>query len=140
MQQEALVIAIPRQSHASKEATFQLDGTFFRGFENSLVEHGQLAVRVKLDKSPRHIQLLFTIQGEVELICDRSLALFNYPICTEQVVHFKLGEENKELDVDCYLIDQQTSTIDLAQHIYDFVTLAIPMKKLHPRFEVEEAV
>lgn len=140
MQQETLVIAIPRQSHASKETTFQLDGTFFRGFENSLVEQGQLAVCVKLDKSSRHIQLLLTIQGEVELICDRSLALFNYPIYIEQVVHFKLGEENKELDVDCYLIDQQTSTIDLAQHIYDFVTLAIPMKKLHPRFEVEEAV
>ena len=138
LQQEALAIAIPRQLHASAEVTYQLDGTFFKLFENSLLEQGQLAVKVKLDKSPRHIQLLFKIKGEVELVCDRSLEPFYYPIAIEQVVHFKLGEEDKELDLDFYMIDQQASTINLAQHIYDFVTLAIPMKKLHPRFKLGE--
>jgi uncharacterized metal-binding protein YceD (DUF177 family) len=27
----------------------------------------------------------------------------------------------------------------MAQHLFDYIGLAIPMKKLHPRFEVDEA-
>ena len=138
IQPKELAIDIPRQSNASSEIAYQLDGTFFQLFENSLLKKGQLDVKVKRDKIPRRIQLLFEIKGEVELVCDRSLEEFNYPVCIEQAVHFKLGDENKELDVDLYMIEQQASTINVAQHIYDFVTLAVPMKKLHPRFTTEE--
>ena len=133
-----LIIRIPIAPTATNEVTYQLDDRFFKLFEGSLLEKGRLDVRVKLDKTPRHIQLFFAIQGQVELSCDRTLVLFDYPIHIEQVVHFKIGDENKELDVDLYMIDRQASTIELAQHIYDFVNLAIPMKRLHPRFSIEE--
>ena len=84
------------------------------------------------------IQLLFSIQGEIELSCDRTLELFNYPINIERVVHFKIGDEDKELDMDLYMIERQASSIQVAQHIYDFVNLSIPMKRLHPRFADEK--
>lgn len=134
MQQKIPYIAIPRQNCATREVVFQLDRSFFRRFENSLVEEGALDAFIKLDKNVQHMQLSFTIRGEIVLVCDRSLELFNYPIFIEQLVHFISGKENKELDVDYYMIHQQATTIDLSQHIYDFVTLAVPMKKLHPRF------
>jgi uncharacterized metal-binding protein YceD (DUF177 family) len=28
--------------------------------------------------------------------------------------------------------------LNVAQHVYDFINLAIPMKKIHPRFQEEE--
>lgn len=133
-----LIIRIPIAPTATSEVTYQLDDRFFESFEGSLLEKGSLDVQVKLDKTPRHIQLFFSIQGQVELSCDRTLELFDYPIHIDQVVHFKIGDENKELDVDLYMIDRQASKIELAQHIYDFVSLAVPMKQLHPRFSLED--
>ncbi|OJW68811.1 MAG: hypothetical protein BGO68_04520 [Candidatus Amoebophilus sp. 36-38] len=135
-----LIIRIPIAHTATNEVVYQLDDHFFELFESSLLEKGNLDVRVKLDKTPRHIQLAFSIQGQIELSCDRTLEIFDYPINIERIVHFKIGDENKELDVDLYMIDRQASTIELAQHIYDFVNLAIPMKQLHPRFSMEEEV
>lgn len=133
-QLKELTINIPRQDNASSETIYSLDGAFFQLFENSLLEKGQLDVRIQVNKNSSRIQLLFEIKGEVGLVCDRTLEQFSYPVCIEQTVHFKLGDENKELDVDFYMIEQQASAINIAQHIYDFVTLAVPMKKLHPRF------
>jgi uncharacterized protein len=138
MRLQELAIDIPRQSTGSNELSYQLDKGFFQLFESSLIENGQLVVNVKLDKSSRHIQLSFEIEGELELICDRSLEQFSHPIFIERTVYFKLDHENKELDLDLYMIEETSSTINLAQHIYDFVTLAVPMKKLHPRFRTEE--
>lgn len=133
-----LVIRIPVAHTATNQVAYQLDDYFFKLFEASPLEKGKLDVQVKLDKTPRHIQLTFSIQGQVELSCDRTLETFDYPINIKQTVHFKIGDESKELDVDLYMIDRQTTSIELASHIYDFISLAIPMKRLHPRFNLEQ--
>lgn len=35
------------------------------------------------------------------------------------------------------MIHRGTETLELGQYIYEFIALAIPMKKLHPRFQDE---
>jgi uncharacterized metal-binding protein YceD (DUF177 family) len=134
---QELVIQVPRADTGSSQVAYQLDDAFLKLFEGSLLERGKLNVDIKLEKTPRHIQVLFSIQGEVELSCDRTLELFNYPINIERVVHFKIGDEDKELGIDMYMIERQVSSIQIAQHIYDFVNLAIPMKRLHPQLSDE---
>jgi uncharacterized protein len=138
VQRVDLAIEIPKQAVGKSEVVYHLDNHFFQRFENSLLEQGNVEVSIKLDKTIRHIQVLFAIEGKVVLTCDRSLEQFDYPIFLERLVYFKLGPENKELDLDLYMIEETSSFIDLAQHIYDFVTLAVPMKKIHPRFRVKE--
>jgi uncharacterized protein len=136
-----LVIKIPVGPTATLVENYQLDDAFFKLFEGSLLDRGRLSVRVQLNKTSHHIQLDFFVEGAVELSCDRTLELFDYPIAIHRTVHFKLGEKYQELDVDLYMLHKQASSINLAQHLYDFISLAIPMKKLHPRFnsELEEA-
>ena len=34
--------------------------------------------------------------------------------------------------------DRETATLELGQYIYEFIALAVPLKKLHPRFKDEE--
>lgn len=131
---QELVIQIPKADTATSQVTYQLGSDFFSLFEGSLLEKGNLVVNIFLDKTPRHIQLRFWIQGEVELSCDRTGELFNYPLHIERAVQFKLGETYQELDLDLYMIGREASYIEVAQHIYDFVHIAIPMKRLHPRF------
>ena len=120
--------------------TYNLEAAFFMLFENSILEKGKLATTVKVDRKPGNIRLLFSIVGAVALVCDRSLEAFDYPIHIEKKVNFKLGHENKELAAELYLLEQRTTTINIAQHIYDFVSLEVPMKKLHPRFLNDDAL
>nr|WP_255709841.1 DUF177 domain-containing protein [Pontibacter harenae] len=79
----------------------------------------------------------FDIKGHVRLICDRSLEEFDYPLDIQQVFRIRYGEEDAELDDDLWQIKSNTQSINIAQHLYDYIGLSLPMKKLHPRF-VEE--
>jgi uncharacterized metal-binding protein YceD (DUF177 family) len=35
------------------------------------------------------------------------------------------------------MIQRETAVLELGQYIYEFITLMVPMKKLHPRFQHE---
>lgn len=118
--------------------TYHIDTAFWDMFECSLLERGKLVVDVTASRAPDSIGLIFDIRGTVELTCDRSLEVFEYPIVLNKKVVFRLGYENKELDEDLYMIERETATINLAQHIYDFISLATPMKKIHPKFALAD--
>ncbi|MDJ1502409.1 DUF177 domain-containing protein [Xanthocytophaga agilis] len=119
-----------------KAYTFDFKGnnSFFKLFENSLVENGVFKVELYLDKSATMIQLNFHITGSIELTCDRSLEQFDYPLDIEEKHILKFGEDDKELTDEIEIINRHTATINVAQYIYEFIVLAIPMKKIHPKF------
>jgi uncharacterized metal-binding protein YceD (DUF177 family) len=76
--------------------------------------------------------LHFHIIGSVELICDRTLEPFDFPLDIEQKLILKYGEADEELTDEIEIISRNTQQINVAQYIYEFIGLAIPMKKLHP--------
>lgn len=118
---------------------FVVDDKFFQEFEDSLIRNGRAAINVELKKSAAFIELKLKIEGNIGLICDRSLEEFDYPIALEHELIFKFGDEYMELDDFMVQISKNTERIHLAQFVYEFITLAIPMKKLHPRFsDVED--
>lgn len=124
-------------SNATYEFEFPFDDTFFGAFENSLVKKGSGVCKNDLIKSSSMITLRFNIEGSIELICDRSLEKFDYPIAISKEVIFKFGIEEKELDDDVYIILKDTQRINIANFLYQFILLEIPMKKLHPTFKDE---
>lgn len=113
---------------------YSLDSTFFENFEDSLLEKGQLKVNVMLNKSETMIQTSIAIGGWVELICDRSLDPFEYQIATNDQIIFKYGKEYAEISEEIITIPFETQKLNLSQFIYEFIGLAVPMKKLHPKF------
>jgi uncharacterized metal-binding protein YceD (DUF177 family) len=84
------------------------------------------------------INLRLRIEGEVELTCDRSLDTFLFPLKVEETVLYKFGEENEEVSEDLQIIRWDTERINLMQVIYDVINLAVPLKKLHPRFDEDD--
>jgi len=116
---------------------YELDDTFFALFEESLLQQGKLQVTAKLHKTHSQVHLQLHIVGEVALVCDRSLEPFNHPIALDREVLFKRGDAYAEIDENVYTIAQHSTTLDIAQHCYDFISLAVPVKKLHPRFQSE---
>ena len=117
---------------------FDGDDNFFVALEQDLIEKGHFKATVTLDKSEVMIQLLYHIVGSVELTCDRSLDTFDFPIDITQRLILKFSDHTEEITDELILIDRNTQYINVAQDIYEFIGLQIPMKKLHPRFVVEE--
>nr|WP_242693177.1 DUF177 domain-containing protein [Sabulibacter ruber] len=84
------------------------------------------------------MQFDFHITGTVRLTCDRSLEEFEQPLEIDETLHVRFGPEELELDENVLQILPDTQCINLAQHLYDYIGLAVPMKKLHPRFVEED--
>ncbi len=131
-------VNLVKLGNKSHDYEFVLDSRFFEMFDQDLVLGGQLLATVQLDKSELLLQFTFHIEGTVQVTCDRSLEEFEQPLLIDQVLLVRFGPEEVELDVNVLQIAPETQYLNLAQHIYDFIGLALPMKKLHPRFKEED--
>ena len=131
-------IQIFKLSNGSHDFEFELDKEFFDLFENEIVNKGNLHAKVSLEKSETMIQTVFSITGTVELECDRSLDLFDFPIDLERTFIYKLGDETNELSDEAMVIPRDTQKLNVASIMFEFIGLEIPMKKLHPRYSEEE--
>jgi uncharacterized metal-binding protein YceD (DUF177 family) len=120
------------------EIDFEIGKEFFQHFEdNELLDEGILTVRVLMDKGANLIEMNFLITGEVKLTCDRSLEeYFEHLEITEKIL-FKYGEVEEEVNEEVYIITRDTSKINVAQFIYEFILLGLPAKKIHPDHRTE---
>ncbi len=116
---------------------YELGVEFLKKYGTGLVSKGTFKVDVTLDKRETFLDAGFKIKGSVKLVCDRSLDEFDYPIDVSPKIIFKYGDEDKEISEDVVMIHHGSESLELEQYIYEFIALAIPMKKLHPRFENE---
>ena len=125
------IFNLPAGNH---EYEFEFNNDFFENFENSLIKIGHGGIKVGLKKSETFLELDFFIEGTIELICDRSLDRFDYPVKVQKDLIIKFEEETDSSDDEIVFIPWNTQSIQLEQYIYEFLSLEIPMKKLHPRY------
>lgn len=117
---------------------YEIGSAFFQSFGTDLVKNGAFTASITLDKHETFLEARFYISGVAELICDRSLEVFDYPIEINSMILFKYGEERQEISDEIVIIPRDTVSLEMGQYLYEFIGLAIPMKKLHPRFQEEE--
>lgn len=117
---------------------FESNDAFFAALEQDLIEKGTVQTHLALDKSETMIRLDFHITGTVEQTCDRSLDSYDQPVETNQMMLLKFGDHNEELSDEIELIERNTATINVARYIFEFLSLSLPMKRLHPRFRSED--
>jgi uncharacterized metal-binding protein YceD (DUF177 family) len=114
------------------EFHFEGSDSFFSAFQEEDAYKGDFKARVVLDKSSTMLILNFEINVELNLICDRSLEPFSETFEIAEKYIFKFGDKAEEVSDDMEVILYGASEINIAQHIFDFIVLAIPVKKLHP--------
>lgn len=134
---KAYKIEIFGLSNSSHEFNFEFNDDFFSLFENSLVSKGKGTCDVILTKTDSMITLNLAIGGSIELECDRSLEHFDFPISINKEIIYKYGDEEKELSDDVFVILKGEQEINIASFLYESISLEIPMKKLHPKFQDE---
>ncbi len=112
---------------------FEIDNKFFESFEESEIKEGRLFAHVELDKGSSHIDLLIRISGSVKVCCDRCLEMFYYPVDCENRLLIKTGKKiDDDEDPDIISLAADEHELDLRQHFYDYIHLALPIKKVHP--------
>ncbi|MEQ6119578.1 DUF177 domain-containing protein [Reichenbachiella sp. MALMAid0571] len=107
--------------------------------EEQIVEKGQGLCKVTLEKSELLITLLFEIKGEVELVCDRSLEEFMFPLAINERLILKYGDELDDSGDDVWIVPYGIQTFNVKRNILEFINVAIPMKRLHPKFGEDDA-
>lgn len=117
---------------------YEFGDEFFGKYGSDLVSRGNFHVDLLLNKHETFLEAEFKIRGTAELICDRSLETFDYPIENTHKIVFKYGEKDEEITDEIVIIHRDTATLEVGQYIYEFIGLSIPLKKLHPRFQEEE--
>ncbi len=132
MKRQDYWIDIINLKNGTYEYDFNIKNEFFDFFDNSIVDKGNLSVSATLEKSERLIRAIFNIKGTVELVCDRSVKKFDHPIEVRHEHLYKFSEYNEDDTEDISHISANTESIDLGQLIYEYISINIPMKKIHP--------
>lgn len=112
---------------------FEVNDKFFEHFNESLVKNGDVCVTVELEKRSAFLKLYFTISGWLELTCDRCMEEYQQEIELETELFVKYGDQ-KEFDEGDNVIWVLPGEhhLNLAQVIYEYVTLSIPLRNVHP--------
>jgi uncharacterized metal-binding protein YceD (DUF177 family) len=124
-------------SNQSYDYQFAINDAFFEAMDTELLDKGNLLANVSLKKSDTMLILDFEIKGTLGLICDRSLDPFDYWTDVKERLILQYAETAEVLGDDMETIPYHTLEIQLAQYLYEFLAVAVPMKKLHPRFANE---
>jgi uncharacterized metal-binding protein YceD (DUF177 family) len=111
---------------------FEIDKEFFEPFEESEVKEGSLVANIEMDKRSSHLDMLIKVSGSVRISCDRCLEMFSQTVSCENRLLVKFGKDIEDIDPDILSLPVDAYELDLQQQIFEFVILALPIKRVHP--------
>ncbi len=114
---------------------YNIDDKFLSEFDGGVVDKGKVAVRITLEKQSSLMILWFDVKGTVNVQCDRCLEIYDQPIEGLERIFVKFGEKEYTEGDDVIWVSTNDYQLNVAQLIYEFVCLAIPIKKVHPEDE-----
>jgi len=111
---------------------FEIDNWFFEFFDNPDLPGGKLRVLLSLARKPSFLELEFSFKGHLRLICDRCLDEYDHLVDFEQKMFVRFGDKDEEQSDIVVVIPKEETRLNVAQYIYEFAALSIPVKKVHP--------
>jgi uncharacterized metal-binding protein YceD (DUF177 family) len=123
------------------EFTYEITDKFFEPFQQQDFNNCQATVKLKLDKKSGFMMLKFDIDGHVAVICDRCGNNLRLQLWDEFNIIVKMVDDpeimnEREEDPDIYYISKGESHLHLADWIYEFINLTIPMQRMCKEDEI----
>ncbi len=111
-----------------------LDDQYFKliGDADSDIKRGKVSVEVSVKRVSSTFEFNFTLNGEVHVPCDRCLDDMSIGIDTKNRLIVKFGKEYSEESDEIVIIPEEEGELNIAWFLYEFVTLSVPMKHVHP--------
>jgi uncharacterized metal-binding protein YceD (DUF177 family) len=116
------------------EFSYEISDKFFDAYQQQDFKNCKAHIKLWLDKKSSFMQLKFEVGGAIEVVCDRCNSNLPLDLWDEFHMMVKIVEEpelmnKQEDDPDVYFIGRTESHIDVANWIYEFINLSIPMHK-----------
>lgn len=117
------------------EFDYQVDDKFFANYKETDFDNCYASVKVTLEKNTSFMMLKFEVGGSVSVICDRCGNKLPIDLWDEFNLIIKQVENPEEMndseeDPDVFYISRTESHIHMADWIYEFVMLSIPMQRM----------
>ncbi len=112
---------------------FDVDNDFFAEFKESEISRADVSVNLVMQRHSNMLELHFSMEGEVEVACDRCLDRFFIPIIYNGVLFVRLSDgilEEEKVD-DVWYINSNEQELELAQYIYESICLSLPIQRYH---------
>ena len=116
---------------------FNINDSFFKKYENPLLKKALVKVEVLFIKSAHSLQFTFTFKGTINVECGRCLEMFDMPVdAAKHLLVRQVSDETEEMiDDEVLSISDKEQVLDLAPHIYDYLSLLIPINPIHSEDE-----
>ena len=128
--------SLPKGTH---EFEYHLDKQFFTNMESADVRDADVDVVLTVDYANDVYSLHFQVDGTVVVPCDRCLDDLTLDIDSAYDIKVKYGEDYVD-DDDMMEIPESENYLNVAYMIYDTVSLAIPIKHVHPMGKCNRAL
>lgn len=120
------------------EYEYHLDKTFFEGCQNEELREGNVVFRVILEKTERTMLFHFSFHGNVNTVCDRCLGEMELPVEGKETLCVRFSDTDSSDDENVAVLPENAFQIDLAQWLYEYVAVCIPIQKVHPEGQCDE--
>jgi uncharacterized metal-binding protein YceD (DUF177 family) len=116
------------------EFNYDIEDSFFERYQQQDFHDCKAHVKLLLDKKTGFMLLKFEIGGTLEVSCDRCNSILPLQLWDEFHVTVKMVEDpelmnEQEDDPDVNYISRGESHLYIADWIYEFINLSIPMQK-----------
>ena len=119
---------------------FELGDLFFEHFKIEDVNNGKVHAEFSLLKRENGLELDFEFSGTLDGACDRCLESLEFPIEGENSIQVKFGDKHSEENDELFVIAPEEYQIDIAPLLYEFISLQVPLRKVHEEDECNPEV
>jgi uncharacterized metal-binding protein YceD (DUF177 family) len=137
---DAYKVDLKSLSPGVHEFEYSLENKFFIDIDGTEVQKGKVKVFLTAKRTSLMFEMNFRIEGAVFVPCDRCLDDMELPIESKNRLIVKFGKEYAEESDEIVVIPEEEGAINLAWFLYEFVALAVPMKRVHPPGKCNKAV
>lgn len=130
-------IELQKLSLGHSRQDFKINRNFFEEFNYSDIKNANIIVKTEIEAKTSSVSLDFTIEGTLEVECDVCLDYFNLEINSSNSIFLRINDRSEGIeeqfeDDNKINISKTKKYIDLKKHLFDFIVLSLPMKKVHP--------
>lgn len=116
------------------EYDYEVDSKFFQDYKQTDFSNCQAKIKLTLERNTSFLMLKFEVGGNMDVVCDRCGNNLGMELWDEFNLIVKLVENPDEMNVteedpDIHYISRTESHLHVADWIYEFVTLSIPMQR-----------
>lgn len=124
----------------SQEFDYKIGKQFFVNMENNDVRDADINVKLIVEHKNDFYDLNFAVSGNLVVACDRCLDDLVLPVENSYHTVVKYGEDYNDENDDFLVIPESDNYLNVAYMIHDTITLAIPIKHVHPMGKCNRAM